>query len=107
MSFDPLREESRVYLRFQTVKTLQSFMLAMVLYPDAQAKAHAQLDRVSPGRLPGFTDYDSLPYIQAVVLETLRWNPVAPEGASDSFSDQPWSSSRDVSRSSAALYDRG
>lgn len=55
-------------------------MLAMVLYPRVQAQAQAELDRVCPGRLPDFSDYDSLPYIQAIVLEALRWNPVIPEG---------------------------
>ena len=64
----------------QTVSTLQSFMLAMVLNPSIQAKAHAELDRVCPGRLPDFGDYDALPYVKAIMLEALRWNPVAPEG---------------------------
>lgn len=55
-------------------------MLAMVLFPRVQTQA--ELDRVCPGRLPDFSDYDSLPYIQAIVLEALRWNPVIPEGMS-------------------------
>lgn len=62
-----------------TVSTLQSFMLAMVLYPAVQAKGQAELDRVCPGRLPNFDDFDALPYIKAIMLEALRWNPVAPE----------------------------
>lgn len=66
----------------QTVSTLQSFMLAMVLNPSIQAKAHAELDRVCPSRLPDFGDYDALPYVKAIMLESLRWNPVAPEGKS-------------------------
>lgn len=57
-------------------------MLAMVLNPSIQAKAHAELDRVCPGRLPDFGDYDALPYVKAIMLESLRWNPVAPEGKS-------------------------
>lgn len=35
---------------------------------------------VGPDRLPDFDDYDNLIYIQAVVLETIRWIPVAPIG---------------------------
>lgn len=51
----------------------------MVLYPDVQVKAHAQIDRVlDSGRLPSFSDYSSLPYIEAIVKESLRWNPVVP-----------------------------
>ncbi|KAF9261074.1 cytochrome P450 [Marasmius fiardii PR-910] len=64
-----------------TVSALSSFILAMVLHPEVQAKARVELDSVvGPGRLPDFTDRDSLPYIDAIVKETLRWNPVAPLG---------------------------
>ncbi|THH01737.1 hypothetical protein EW026_g988 [Hermanssonia centrifuga] len=57
------------------------FFLAMAMYPDVQKKAQAELDRViGEGRLPSFEDYQSLPYIQAVILEILRWMPVVPMG---------------------------
>ena len=63
----------------QTVSALGSFFLAMVLYPEVQGKAQAEIDRVlDTGRLPSFSDYSSLPYIEAIVKELLRWNPVAP-----------------------------
>ena len=53
----------------------------MVLYPDVQKKAQAELDKVvGPNRLPDFTDLESMPYIQAVMLETLRWMPLVPFG---------------------------
>lgn len=52
----------------------------MVLYPAVQAKAQAELDGVCPRRLPDFDDYDALPYIKAIMLEALRWQPVVPEG---------------------------
>ncbi|EEB93789.1 hypothetical protein MPER_07513, partial [Moniliophthora perniciosa FA553] len=62
-----------------TVSSLSSFMLAMILHPEVQDKARAELDSVvGSGRLPDFTDRGSLPYIDALVLEVLRWNPVAP-----------------------------
>lgn len=51
-------------------------MLAMVLYPDVQRSARESIDRVVQGRLPAFSDYDTLPYVHALVLECLRWNPV-------------------------------
>lgn len=64
-----------------TVSSLSSFMLAMVLYPDVQSKARREIDTVTgPGRLPDFSDRGSLPYVDAVVREVLRWNPVAPLG---------------------------
>lgn len=60
---------------------MSSFFLAMVLYPGVQAKAQAELDSViGSGRLPDYNDRPSLPYINAIVKEVLRWNPVAPLG---------------------------
>lgn len=62
----------------QTVSTLQSFFLAMVLYPNVQRNAQQHIDRVCQGRLPEFSDYNSLPYVHAILKETLRWIPVVP-----------------------------
>ncbi|KAI6155468.1 cytochrome P450 [Pisolithus tinctorius] len=62
-----------------TAATLLVFLLAMVLYPEAQAKAQEEIDRVvGDARLPEFKDRDNLPYVQAVYLETLRWHPIKP-----------------------------
>lgn len=52
----------------------------MVLYPDVQIKAQAEIDSVCLGRLPDFSDFSSLPYVDAVVREALRWHPVVPIG---------------------------
>ena len=61
------------------MSALCSFFLAMLLYPDVQKKAQAELDRVvGNDRLPNFNDRERLPYIDALVKETLRWNPVVP-----------------------------
>ncbi|KAL4062922.1 cytochrome P450 [Scleroderma yunnanense] len=57
------------------------FILAMVLYPEVQTKAQEEIDRVvGTNRLPDFQDRTSLPYVEAVYLETLRWKPVSPMG---------------------------
>ena len=51
----------------------------MALYPEVQKKAQAEIDAViGPNRLPDFHDRPSLPYINAVVKESSRWNLVAP-----------------------------
>ncbi|KAF3910624.1 hypothetical protein ABW21_db0204541 [Orbilia brochopaga] len=64
-----------------TVAALGFFFLAMMLYPDVQRKAREEIDRViGNGRLPGFEDRPDLPYIEAVVKETLRWVPIVPMG---------------------------
>ena len=63
-----------------TVAILMEWIMArMVLHPDIQAKAQAELDAVV-GRGGGVTDADvaNLPYIQCVVKETLRMHPPGP-----------------------------
>lgn len=51
----------------------------MTLFPEVQKKAQAELDRVvGPDRLPEYTDIDHMPYIQATLMEALRWMPVLP-----------------------------
>lgn len=53
----------------------------MVAFPDVQKKAQAELDEVvGRGQMPTFTDYERLPYISALVKESLRWMPVDPVG---------------------------
>jgi len=64
-----------------TVSSIHTFFLAMVLYPDSQRKAQAEIDRViGNDRLPAFDDQLNLPYVDALVKEVLRWNPVVPLG---------------------------
>ncbi|KAK0480174.1 cytochrome P450 [Armillaria novae-zelandiae] len=64
-----------------TVSTVLSAILAFVLYPEVLAKAQAELDDVvGQSRLPNFDDRPQLPYIDAVLSEALRWNPVVPMG---------------------------
>ncbi|KAI6042947.1 cytochrome P450 [Pisolithus marmoratus] len=65
----------------ETSSTLKTLVLAMVLNPEIQDKVHAELDAVvGKGVLPTFADRDSLPYLQAVLYEVMRWHPVFPLG---------------------------
>ena len=49
----------------------------MAMHPSAQRRAQAELDNVvGTDRLPEFEDLRLLPFVQAIVLETLRWIPV-------------------------------
>ncbi len=53
----------------------------MASYPEVQRKAQAELETViGPHRLPGFSDRDSLPYVNALMKELLRWRSVVPIG---------------------------
>ncbi|KAI9567359.1 cytochrome P450 [Boletus coccyginus] len=61
--------------------TLTIFVLAMMRYPEVQERARKEIDAViGTHRLPNFDDRSSLPYIDAVLRETLRWHPVFPLG---------------------------
>ncbi|KAL5534784.1 hypothetical protein ACEPAG_1248 [Sanghuangporus baumii] len=64
-----------------TVAALQCFFLAMMVHPEVQRKAQKEIDIVvGNDRLPNFSDRQSLPYINAIVKEVLRWHPIAPLG---------------------------
>ncbi len=53
----------------------------MLLYPEVQAKAQAEIDAViGDDRLHRFDDRERLSYVNALVLEVLRWHTVAPTG---------------------------
>jgi cytochrome P450 len=53
-------------------------MLAITKFPEVLEAAQEELDWVvGPDRLPTFDDEERLPYIRAMVKETLRWRPVA------------------------------
>ncbi|KAG1785782.1 cytochrome P450 [Suillus plorans] len=66
-----------------TMSALCVFLLAMILYPEVQTRAQAEIDSIigeTLERLPDWDDRASMPYINAIILETLRWFPVAPLG---------------------------
>ncbi|KZT29047.1 cytochrome P450 [Neolentinus lepideus HHB14362 ss-1] len=66
-------------------------MLAMLIYPETQRRAQAELDAVvGRDRLPSFTDYEKLPYVRAMVKEALRWRPVAPVGVPHRSTEDDW-----------------
>ncbi|EMD40136.1 hypothetical protein CERSUDRAFT_151116 [Gelatoporia subvermispora B] len=57
------------------------FVQAMVIHPDVQKRAQADLAKVvGRERLPEFNDRESLPYIEAICKEAMRWQPVVPLG---------------------------
>ena len=53
----------------------------MVLHPEIQKKAQAELDSVvGNDRFPVMTDRNELPYMDAIIKETIRWSAVVPLG---------------------------
>ncbi|THV04288.1 cytochrome P450 [Dendrothele bispora CBS 962.96] len=71
-----------------TVGAVYGFFKMMVLYPEVQAKAQAEIDRVvGPNRLPTIADIDQLPYVNALTKETFRIHTVVPMGVPHSASE--------------------
>ncbi|KAJ6570089.1 cytochrome P450 [Mycena vulgaris] len=63
------------------VASLLTFLRAMLANPDVQERAQKEIDSVvSAGHLPDFADEKALPYVTAIVKETMRWRPVTPIG---------------------------
>lgn len=49
----------------------------MTLFPQVQAKAQSEIDLyLENGRLPEFSDMETLPYVTAVMKEVLRYDVV-------------------------------
>jgi len=62
-----------------TERVLVVFVLAMTLHPMTQKRAQEEVDRVvGSGRLPTYRDRHSMPFVEAVYREVLRWKPVTP-----------------------------
>ena len=74
-----------------TATAMAWWTLAIVAYPETQARAHAELDAVvGRSRLPTFADYPHLPYIRAMAKEVLRWRPVGPLGLPHRSIEDDW-----------------
>ncbi|KAH9952753.1 CyP450 monooxygenase [Russula dissimulans] len=64
-----------------TVFSMTALFVALILYPEVQRRAQAELDLVlSRDRLPVIEDKPRLPYIEAMCKELTRWRMVTPMG---------------------------
>ncbi|TGZ81033.1 cytochrome P450 [Ascodesmis nigricans] len=71
--------------------TLQTFILAMTVFPEVAAKAQEEIDRVvGHDRVPTWEDRQNLPYCRAILKETLRWRPVAVLGGNPHCSTEDY-----------------
>jgi hypothetical protein len=74
----------------KTGSAMTAFFLALVLYPQVQRRAQAELDAVvGRDRLPTFDDRPRLPYIEAFCKELMRWQMVTPIGMIHFFPQVP------------------
>ncbi|KAF5345741.1 hypothetical protein D9758_011871 [Tetrapyrgos nigripes] len=61
------------------VSALGSFIFGLVKNPDAHRKGQLAVDELTGGeRVPDFLDVGSLPYVDALLREALRWKPAYP-----------------------------
>lgn len=62
-----------------TAAALYTFFLAMTMHPDVMRRAQQEIDAVvGSERFPGLQDRESLPYVEAVLSESLRWGIIGP-----------------------------
>ncbi|KAI1121639.1 cytochrome P450 2C3 [Nemania abortiva] len=59
---------------------IQSFILAMLHYPEWQRKLQNEIDLVCEGACPQWEHREKLPLLRAVVKEVIRWRPPVPTG---------------------------
>ncbi|KAG1864555.1 cytochrome P450, partial [Suillus tomentosus] len=89
-------------MRSTTASTLQTFLLVMMLYPDIQSRARAEIDQaVRHDRMPCLDDRASLPYLDAILCEVLRWNPPTPLGFAHATSNDDVYEGHFIPRSSS------
>lgn len=60
-----------------TAAQLLTLVLAFAKYPHVQRKAREQIDKVCPpNKIPQYSDFSKIPYINQIVKEGMRWRPV-------------------------------
>ncbi|KAJ7509055.1 cytochrome P450 [Mycena galericulata] len=71
--------------------TMGWLLLAILNDPRVQEKAHRELDKVvGRDRPPTIADMGRMPYIKALIRETLRWHPADPLGFQHRSTEDDW-----------------
>jgi len=74
-----------------TSQALNNTIVGLLSNPEAVAACHAELDRVvGDDRTPTFEDIPQLPYIWALVKETMRWRPTTKLGMNHYVIEDNW-----------------
>ncbi len=66
---------------FQAANSLSFLVYSLAKNTDVQSKLREEVDRVVEGRTPNFEDLQKMPYMKAVIKETLRLYPPIPINA--------------------------
>ena len=68
-------------ISIQTGAAIASFLLFMVHNPNVVKRAQSEIDEViGSERLPTYEDRPKLPYLECVMKEVYRFNPMVPQG---------------------------
>lgn len=60
-----------------TASSLETAFLFLAVHPEVQAKARREIDRVcGPDKMPSWSDFPKLPYINCIIKESLRIRPM-------------------------------
>ncbi|KAF9067156.1 cytochrome P450 [Rhodocollybia butyracea] len=71
-----------------TVSAIEAFFMAMIFHRSAQLKAQKEIDSVvGHDRLPTLEDREQLPYVEALIQETLRVYSLGPIGIPHALSE--------------------
>ncbi|CAM1509768.1 Fc.00g001030.m01.CDS01 [Cosmosporella sp. VM-42] len=74
-----------------TAAQILTLILAFAKNPHVQEKARGQIDKVCPpNRIPKFSDFKDIPYINQIVKEGMRWRPVAVTGLPHRVREDDW-----------------
>ena len=84
---------------------LLHFFLMMMMHPEVAQRAQKEIEAVvGSDRLPTFADRPSLPYVDAIMSEVLRWGAPVPLGMSCTVNPHP--SNKDLRQSDIGLPHR-
>jgi hypothetical protein len=72
--------DGSVFLPSQTVSIMTTFFYLMACHPDIQQRARDEIDSVLGGEMAIHQHRSSLPYVNAMIKEIMRWGPVVPLG---------------------------
>ncbi|ESK85937.1 cytochrome p450 [Moniliophthora roreri MCA 2997] len=74
-----------------TASFLRCLVMALIVFPDVQRKAQAEIDGVvGRERMPTLSDIKDLPYIQALIKEIHRFHPVLPIAPHATLADEEY-----------------
>jgi len=90
--------------RDTTAQTLSWTFYCLATHPEAEAKARREITKVCGGRDPQYEDLKRLPFLDAVLKESLRLYPSVPLDAKYVEEDDTWPDGSKVKAGSIVLY---